>query len=314
MEKFTKKLAESRGIAVIPYQTGFLRFSMGDYLDGTEKGYEIFREEFKNALEIVLNYWVQFYNAKNLDTKGELSTDEILNEIFATRSDREFIRKVLNDFDTIKTLTKPVNNSLRINNLWVLYGASPKMSGVSINTISDSKNAVIEFSDEVGKCSTLPEFIQSIAFTSVYENLLPQVYKEIPMIKHLDFGTVLARYGKATLLKYISNKLDYQPTDYVIDGPEDMIIMSEILLEMESVLFSPSKTKILAIDSSKKHNDDIARLEGINILLRKNIQELMLHFNLPFEKYQIEPALVELVKKELKNLNWSLVKMYHISM
>ena len=300
LEKFTKKLAESRGIAVIPYQTGFLRFSMGDYLDGTAKGYDIFRKEFKNALEIVLNYWVQFYNAKNLDTKGELSTDEILDEIFSTRSDREFISKVLSDFDVIKTLTKPVNNSLRINNLWVLYNASPKMSGVSINTISDSKNSVIEFSEEVGKCTTLPEFIQSIAFTSVYENLLPQVYKNIPMIKHLDFGTVLARYGKATLLKYISNKLDYQPTDYVIDGPEDMIIMSEILLEMESVLFSPSKTKILAINSSKKHNDDIARLEGINIILRKNIQELMLHFNLPFEKYQIEPTLVELVEKGIE--------------
>lgn len=300
LEKFTKKLAESRGIAVIPYQTGFLRFSMGDYLDGTAKSYDIFRQEFKNALEIVLNYWVQFYNAKNSDSKGELSTDEILNEIFSTNSDREFISKVLNDFNVIKTLSKPVNNSLRINNLWVLYNASPKMSGVSINTISDSKNSVIEFSEEVGKCATLPEFIQSIAFTSVYENLLPQVYKSIPMIKHLDFGTVLARYGKATLLKYISNKLDYQPTDYVIDGPEDNIIMSEILLEMESVLFSPSKTKVLAINSSKKHSDDIARLEGINILLRKNIQELMLHFNLPFEKYQIEPALVELVKSGIE--------------
>jgi hypothetical protein len=55
LEKFTHKLAEYRGIAVIPYQTGFLRFSLGEYLDGTDKGYEIFKKEFKNALEIVLN-------------------------------------------------------------------------------------------------------------------------------------------------------------------------------------------------------------------------------------------------------------------
>ncbi|MEN8185778.1 MAG: aminotransferase class I/II-fold pyridoxal phosphate-dependent enzyme [Bacteroidota bacterium] len=300
LEKFTKKLAETRGIAVIPYQTGFLRFSMGDYLDGTAKGYEIFRKEFANALEIVLKYWVEFYNAKNACKKGELSTDEILDGIFSAKTDREFIRQVLEDFDIIKTLNKPVSNSLRINNLWVLYHASPKMSGVSINSIGDSKNSVIEFSEDVGKCNSLPEFIQSIAFTSVYENLLPQVYKNIPMIKHLDFGTVLARYGKATLLKYISNKLDYQPTEYVIDAPEDNIIMSEILLEMENILFSPSKTKVLAINSSKKHADDIARLEGINIILRKNIQELMLHFNLPFENYQVEPALVELVEKGIE--------------
>ncbi len=299
LEKFTKKLAESRGIAVIPYQTGFLRFSMGDYLDGTAKGYEIFRNEFKNALEIVLKYWIKFFNAKNSENNKELSSDEILDDLFKTGSDRQFIKKVLEDFHSIKKLKKSLSNSLRINNVWTLYHASPSMSGVSINSIGDSKNSVIEFSEDIGKCNDLVSFIRSIAFTSVYENLLPQIYKNIPMIKHLDFGTILARYGKSTLLKYITNKLEYQPTNYVLDAPEDDIIMSEILLQMENILFSPRKTKILTINSTGKHSDDIERLEGINILLRKHIQELMLHFNLPFENDPVEPSLVELVEKSM---------------
>ncbi len=296
LEKFTKKLAEVRGIAVIPYQTGFLRFSMGDYLDGTVKGYDIFRKEFKNALEIVLNYWVKFYNAKNAEENQELSSDEILDELFYAKTDRQFIRQMLDDFHVIKNLNKTLSNPLRINNVWTLYHASPAMSGISINTIGNSKNSVLEFSEEVGKCTDLTSFIRSVAFTSVYENLLPQIFKSIPMIKNLDFGTVLARYGKSVLLKYITNKLEYQPTDYVLDGPEEDIIMSEILLEMERILFSPSKTKILAINSSGKHADDIARLEGVNMVLRKHIRELMLHFNLPFENDPVEPALTELVE------------------
>ena len=300
LEKFTKKLAESRGIAVIPYQTGFLRFSMGDYLDGTAKGYEIFKKEFENALEIVLKYWLKFYEAKNDPKNKELSSDEILEELFRSDSDREFVKQVLDDFYIVKNLKKTLSNSLRINNVWTLYHASPEMSGVSINSIGNSKNSVIEFSEEVGKCTDLITFIRSIAFTSVYENLLPQIYKNIPMIKHLDFGTVLARYGKSTLLKYITNKLEYQPTDYVLDAPEDDIIMAEVLLEMENILFSPSKTKILTLNSTGRHYEDIARLEGINMIMRKYIQELMLHFNLPFENDPVEPALEELLEKTLE--------------
>ncbi|OFX56676.1 MAG: hypothetical protein A2W84_07320 [Bacteroidetes bacterium GWC2_40_13] len=300
LEKFTKKLAETRGIAVIPYQTGFLRFSMGDYLDGTAKGYDIFRKEFKNALEIVLKYWVKFDSLKNNPDYAEMSSDEILDEIFASKTDRQFIRQVLGDFHIVKDLSKTQSQALRINNAWTLYHAAPSMSGISINTIDNSKNAVIEFSDEVGKCTNLTQFISSIAFTSVYENLLPQVYKQIPMIKHLDFGEVLARYGKATLLKYITNKLEYQPNHYVLDAPEHDVIMAEILLEMENILFSPRKTKILAINSTGKHADDIARLEGVNMVMRKHIRELMLYFNLPFENNPLEPSLAELVAKGIE--------------
>ncbi len=300
LEKFTKKLAEARGIAVIPYQTGFLRFSMGDYLDGTARGYEIFKKEFENALEIVLKYWLKFYEAKNAPENKDKSSDEILDGMFRSGSDRQFVKQVLEDFHIIKNLKKTLSNSLRINNVWTLYHASPEMSGVSINSIGNSKNSVIEFSESVGKCTDLISFIRSIAFTSIYENLLPQIYKNIPMIKHLDFGTVLARYGKSTMLKYITNKLEYQPADYVLDAPEDDIIMAEVLLEMERILFSPSKTKILTLNSSGKHHEDIARLEGINMILRKYIQELMLHFNLPFENDPVEPALEELIEKTLE--------------
>ena len=72
LEKFTKKLAEQRGISVVPYLTGFLRFSLGDYVEGSDRSYDIFSKEFENSLRIVLKYWKLFYEAKtNPETKGK---------------------------------------------------------------------------------------------------------------------------------------------------------------------------------------------------------------------------------------------------
>lgn len=300
LEKFTQKLAEQRGIAVIPYQTGFLRFSLGGYLEGSTASYDVFRKEIKNALEIVLKYWKLFYEAKNDEKNKGRSTDDLLEAIFFLSSERAFIDHVLDDFSLIRNLQKKPFQTLLIDNRWTLYHASPSVSGVSIHSIDNSHNAVIEFTDELGRCSGLPEFIQSKAFTSIYENLLPQVYPKIPAIKHLPFSQVLAYYGKSTLLKYIINKLNYEPNHYVLDAPDENLIMAEILLEMERLLFSSGKTKIMALRSSGNHHSDIARMEGLNSLLRKYIEELMLHFNLPFENDPSAPSLSELIQSILE--------------
>jgi len=297
LEKFTKKLAKHRGIAVIPYQNGFLRFSLGGYLEGTTSSYVVFQKELKNALEIVLKYWQQFYEAKNNEKNKGRSTDDLLADIFNLPTERAFIDQVLEDYYLTRDLKKQNFKSLLIDNQWTVYHAPPSMSGVSIHSIGDSPNAVIEFSDELGQCSSLPEFIQSRAFTSVYENLLPQVYPKIPAIKHWPFSQVLALFGKSELLKYISNKLNYEPNNYVLDGPDEVLIMAEILLEMERLLFSSGKTKILALKSTGDHRADVARMEGINQLLRKYIQEILLHFNLPFENDPSSPSLQELIEK-----------------
>ncbi len=296
LEKFTQKLAEQRGIAVIPYQTGFLRFSLGGYLEGSTASYDVFRKEIKNALEIVLKYWKLFYEAKNNEKNKGRSTDDLLEEIFYLPSERAFIDQVLNDFSLIRNLQKKPFQSLLIDNRWTLYHASPVVSGVSIHSIDDSQNAVIEFTDNLERCSNLPEFIQSRAFTSIYENLLPQVYPKIPAIKHLPFSQILAYYGKSTLLKYITNKLNYEPNHYVLDAPDEDLIMAEILLEMERLLFSSGKTKIMALRSSGNHHSDVARMEGLNSLLRKYIEEMMLHFNLPFENDPSAPSMQELIQ------------------
>lgn len=297
LEKFTQKLAEQRGIAVIPYQTGFLRFSLGGYLEGSTASYDVFRKEIKNALEIVLKYWQQFYETKNNEKSKSRSTDDLLEEIFSLPSDRAFMDRVLDDFYLTRNLKKKPFHSLLINNQWTIYHASPRLSGVGIYSIDNSANAVIEFSDDLGRCSTLPEFIQSRAFTSIYENMLPQVYPNIPAIKHWSFSRVLARFGKSELLKYIANKLNYEPNNYVLDGPDEELIMAEILLEMEHLLFSSGKTKILALRSHGDHSTDVARMEGINQLLRKFVRELLLHFNLPFENDPSTPSLKEVMEK-----------------
>ena len=97
----------------------------------------------------------------------------------------------------------------------------------------------------------LDSFIKSKAFTKIYENLLPQIYKSIPQIKYLDFNTVINKFGKPTIQKYISNKMNYKPNEYVLEDPDEKIVMREILIEMEKILFSDSKVKIMALDASE---------------------------------------------------------------
>ncbi len=295
LEKFTKKLAEHRGISVLPYQTGFLRFSLGDYVEGSHQSYEIFGKEFENSLRIVLKYWKLFHKEKNEPKNKEKRSDEILDGILQTTSDLEFVSKVFEDYSIIRNLNKVTKNSLTINPFMTLYHAFPNESGVTINTIRGSKNSVFEFYENVGSCTDLKSFIGSKAFTKIYENLLPQIYKNIPAIKYLDFNTVVSKYGKATILKYINNKIDFQPNSYVLDDADEKNIMTEILIEMEKILFSDSKVKILALNASRDITGDKAKLEGTNRILRKYIEELLLHFNLPFAHIGTEPTIREII-------------------
>ncbi|MGL5919134.1 MAG: aminotransferase class I/II-fold pyridoxal phosphate-dependent enzyme, partial [Bacteroidales bacterium] len=61
-------------------------------------------------------------------------------------------------------------------------------------------------------------------------------------------------------------------------------------------LFSDSKVKILAIDATGNAELDKAKLEGINVIIKKFIREILLHFNLPFEKESLEPSRSEIIR------------------
>jgi len=300
LEKFTKKLAEQRGIAVIPYQIGFVRFSLGDFVEGNEKSYKDFNNDFKNALDIFFKYWIIYYNKRISPEYIEKTTEDILNEVFTTKSDKEFTDKILDDFKLIKNIERIKIDSLKISKLDTLYLSFPEQSGVNINSISESKNSVFEFYENIGECNDILTFIKSKAFSKIYENLLPQVYKKIPQINHLDFDTVLSRFGKASILRFIENKLDYQPNSYTLDYIDEMNIMKEILIELEDILFSDAKFKIMALNATGNVAADQQKLEGINMILKKHIRELMIHFNLPFENRGIEPSVKELLQTSIE--------------
>ena len=291
LEKFTRRMAEARGIALIPYRSGFIRFSLGDYLDGTDAGYKALSTELECALRLFVNYWKKFYNIKSDPSNKSLRTDDILDTLFTEKTDELFVKKIVEDFSLVKGLVKKQGENLRISDIKNIYLAFPKVSGLSISSIGNSENAVFEFYENIGQCRNLLEFISSRAFSKVYENLLPQIYKKIPAIRKSDINEVIARYGKPTLLKYIKSKLEFQPDAHLLDDPEELMIMKEILLELEKILFSDAKVKLLALDACiTDPQGDLARLEGYNRIMRKYIEEIMLHFNLPFGQQRQEPS------------------------
>jgi hypothetical protein len=297
LEKFTKRMAETRGIALIPYRSGFIRFSLGDFLDGTDAGYHALNTELECGIRLFIKYWKKFYAIKSNPANKNLRTDDILDDIFTEKTDELFVLKIVEDFSLVKGLVKKKSESLKISDIKNIYLSFPKICGLSISSIGNSENAVFEFYENIGQCRNLLEFINSKAFSKVYENLLPQIYRKIPAIRKYDINEVIARFGKPTLLKYVKSKLEFQPNSHVLDDPEELLIMKEILLELESILFSDAKVKLLALNASLTDpQGDLARLEGYNRIMRKYIEEILLHFNLPFAQQRQEPSVEEVFK------------------
>lgn len=294
---FCQYLAFYRGIAAVPYSTGLVRFSVGGYLKDGKESLNVFRAEIKDAFSIFMRYWQMFADKRSSAEFDDVESQTILHQIFAYKKDKELIDAVLNDYQASAKYKKDKAPSLQIRDIRTLYHASPERSGVSITTIDRSVNSVIELhGDKIGSCRDVFDFIRSAAFTKVYETLLAQIYKKVPDISDLDFNTVSSKYGKAIILKYITNKKTFQPNNHVLDDPMERNIMREILIEMEHILFSDSKVKILAIDATGNAELDKAKLEGINVIIKKFIREILLHFNLPFEKESLEPSRSEIIR------------------
>ena len=57
-----------------------------------------------------------------------------------------------------------------------------------------------------------------------------------------------------------------------------------------------SYTHLLAINATGNPELDKAKLEGLNSILKKYIREILLHFNLPFEKESLEPSRKEIIR------------------
>ncbi len=294
---FCNFLARNRGIATVPYPTGLVRFAIGGYISASKEGMKIFSAEVEDAFSIFIKYWLRFAEMRADEANKEVDSKTLLSRIFSSAKDKEFIETVIADYAASAKYKKDKAPSLQIRDVRSLYHASPEKSGVTITTIGRSANSVIELhGDLVGSCSDVFEFIRSAAFTKIYENLLAQIYKRIPALADLDFNTVSSRYSKAVILKYITNKRTFQPNHHVLDNPEEKNIMREVLIEMENLLFSDSKMKIMAINATGNPALDKAKLEGLNAIIKKYIREILLHFNLPFEKESLEPSRREIIR------------------
>ncbi|MCD8072365.1 MAG: aminotransferase class I/II-fold pyridoxal phosphate-dependent enzyme, partial [Alistipes sp.] len=294
---FAGYLAKYRGVAVVPYPTGLVRFAVGGYIRDGREGMQVFEAEVEDAVAIFLKYWLRFEELRARAENKETESRELLRAIFECPRNSDFIATLIEDYAASARYRKDRCPSLQIRDVRSLYHASPEKSGVTITTIGRSANSVIELhGDIVGSCRDVFEFVRSAAFTKIYENLLAQIYKNIPAVADLDFNTVSSRYSKAVILKYITNKRTFQPNHHVLDDPHQMNIMREILIEMENLLFSDSKMKIVAIDATGDPALDKAKLEGLNSIIKKFIREILLHFDLPFEKESLEPSRREIIR------------------
>ncbi|WP_306505793.1 aminotransferase class I/II-fold pyridoxal phosphate-dependent enzyme [Alistipes ihumii] len=294
---FCRALAKYRGVATVPYPTGLVRFSLGGYIAAGKEGMKIFSAEIEDAFSIFIRYWTRFAAERADEANKGIESKDLLERVFYSPKDQDFIDSLIRDYKLSARYKKDKAPSLQIRDVRSLYHTSPERSGVTITTIGRSANSVIELhGDIVGSCKDVFEFVRSSAFTKIYENLLAQVYKKVPALSDMDFNTVSSRYSKAVILKYITNKKTFQPNHHVLDNPEEKNVMREILIEMENLLFSDSKMKILAINATGDPALDKAKLEGLNAIIKKYIREILLHFNLPFEKESLEPSRKEIIR------------------
>src|SRR5690554_7206995 len=127
LEIFCKALGEQRGLCALPYKTGVVRFSLGGYLDGSARSYEIFEKEIRTALTLFLGYWKQFRTVVRSAGNGG-DSEVLIKEVFPALRQNAWMDAVLEDFKAIRDLKKQSNKSLKINDNRSLYHASPQRS------------------------------------------------------------------------------------------------------------------------------------------------------------------------------------------
>jgi len=249
IQKFAEALAAARKTDGISVGSGYVRFSFGGYLDGSDDGYKMLSLAFETDLRILLKYWAKFKEEKErLISKGESNVDELaIDAVFPGLKNKKLMGREL---ARAKKEKDPLIKALKS---YKEKGRSPLVFPISsdaskyVSKIEPSSKAEVVLI-KGASCENMEDFISSRAFHNLFNYYLLKIKNKVPALKGLDDNQILGGYGASKFREKAVVSRTFK------DGEKDTF--AAIATEIAKIYFSDETIKILA-ESKKAGGEDL---------------------------------------------------------
>ncbi|MBI4232320.1 aminotransferase class I/II-fold pyridoxal phosphate-dependent enzyme, partial [Candidatus Peregrinibacteria bacterium] len=279
LQPFLERIAKARKIDVVPQANGYVRFALGGFADGTDKGYELLSLAIETDLRLLLDYWEKVKGRiKELEKAKDVDPVETaLKEIFPG-GEVEFVRtfqekapvvEALTDYYLIKNLPggkKEFEKNFKGKPLGVKTAAAAKLKGKTPGTVRplvhslagkqnlseyfhkiepDSPGTIVIIRLDDATCRTTEDFIKSPQFQDLFNHYLLEVGRSIQALSEMSDGQILEKFG-AHIFPDLFRTRNYSGINRAL--------LDEVMVKVMNTWFSDATIKVLAVSSESKHS------------------------------------------------------------
>lgn len=277
LQPFLEKIAKARKIDVVPQANGLVRFALGGFADGTEKGYELLSLAIETDLKLLIDYWEKT-KAKIAALEKAKDTDPVetaLQELFPG-GEIEFVRtfqekaplvEALTDYYLIKNLPggkKEFEKDFKGKPLGIKTAAAEQLKGKNPGTRKplvhslvgdqnlseyfskiepDSPATIVTVRLDEATCRSTEDFIKSPQFQDLFNHYLLEVGSSVPALSTMNNGQLLEKFGA-----HIFHDL-FRTRNYAGISRD---VLDEVMVKVMNQWFSDSTIKVLALSSESK--------------------------------------------------------------
>jgi hypothetical protein len=304
--KFLNRIAEERGIGLVPQAGGFVRISFGGTVDGTENGYELLGLKVETDLRILFKYWNDFqknrqdltkagdakpiHNALNsifpdsesntvaaLKEKGafvEASVDHYLETYFPEIIAKEEKRREAAGIEDPITLADKfaLLNEVKDAQVRAREGGMPVQpfpEGLSdYLTRIEPHSLGTMVTIRAADCKSPQDFIETTDFGRLFNYFLLEIKNQIPELKQMTDEEIIAEYGSHVFVDMFKRR------------GRNKDIHSRIVVAIANELFADHTIKILALDLQARVPElKLSRSEAVQQKINEHVRKTLENFS-----------------------------------
>lgn len=248
IEPFLRALSLYRKADLTYAGKGFIRLSLGGFLQGDRSSYDRLGQAVEIYLQLLDKYWRK-YDAAGRDPSG-------LAGLFLADSGEEMPALLADLQGLIAIHRKPQGGSEALV-------IQPSERG-TVYCIEEGRSVTDKIFVHEGSCQTVDELLSSQAFRVIYRRLLKKVYRQHTALGELSFAEVENQYGPfaCKAAYYERQRID--------------AVFPQLLLQLYQKWHNADTVRVLSVGfAQESHREKIAALNGINRTVNELIRELM---------------------------------------
>jgi hypothetical protein len=262
LQPFLETIAGARKIDAVPMNKGYVRFSFGGLVDGSEEDYELMKFAIVTDLKLLLQYWDTFKTReRKLSVEADASpVTNALNALFPG-GEADIAKTIEEKGELIERVN--AHNETSRRKLVFPFGADMLDS---MHRIEPGAPADVVTSRNI-ECRTIEEFLYSESFLTKFNHYLVGAQGKIPGLETMPEHELLARYGGLQFIERFERR---------IFKDREREIFATIAMEIAKQWFSDDTIKILA----GKFTDEVpSAVQELAILgMEKRLRQFILQF------------------------------------